>query len=279
MILILLTFLFAGAAYAAERFPPPDLGPSYSWPQNVQGLPRAGWLAFLDMAMLLGALIAAGLIVYKWRSRRALVWLSVFSLGYFGFFRKGCICPIGSIQNVAQGLFDPGFVVPIVVIVFFALPVFFALAIGRVFCGGVCPHGALQELLTVKRIRIPDWLAGGLGMLRYFYLGFAVLLAATGTSYFICQYDPFISFFRMSARFGGWILAGAFLLASMIIYRPYCRFLCPYGAILGICSRFALKKVRITSSDCALCDQCREECPMDSIRAARRPVAAKKVQS
>lgn len=230
---------------------------------------------WLDIGMLVAALIAAALIVYRWRSRRALLWLSTFSLIYFGFYRKGCICPIGSIQNVAQGLFNPGYIVPMVAIVFFALPILFACGVGRVFCGGVCPQGALQELVNVKAVRIPAWLAGGLGMLRYFYLGFAVLLAATGTSYFICQYDPFVSFFRMSARFGIWILSGAFLIGSMFLYRPYCRFLCPYGAILGICSRFALKKVEITSDRCVMCDRCREECPMNSIMAARRPDATK----
>ncbi len=276
---ITLFLLFTAAAGAVDRFPPPDLGPGYEQPQNIQGAVRAGWLMGLDMGLLAAALVAAALAVYRWRSRRALAWLSAFSLLYFGFYRKGCICPIGSIQNVAQGLFNPGYIVPLVAIVFFALPLLFALACGRVFCGGVCPHGALQELINVKALRIPAWLAGGLGMLRYFYLGFAVLLAATGTSYVICQYDPFVSFFRMSARLGMWIVSGAFLVGSMFFYRPYCRFLCPYGALLGICSRVAMKKVEIASDQCVACDQCRLECPLNAIRSAQRPEAAGKEPS
>lgn len=265
----LLACVLIGGAVAADRFPPPDLGPNYVTPQSVQGAPRADWLIWLDAGMLVAALVAASLIVYRRRSRRALVWLSVFSLAYFGFYRKGCICPIGSIQNVAQGLFDPSCIVPIAALIFFAVPILFALVVGRVFCGGVCPHGALQELLLVKPIRIPDWLAAGLGMLRYFYLGLVVLFAATGTSYLVCRYDPFVSFFRMSAGFGGWVLAGAFLVGSLFVARPYCRFLCPYGALLGIFSRFTLKKVEIASDQCVACAHCSDECPMGAIREAR----------
>jgi polyferredoxin len=251
-----------------ERFPPPDFASGYVFPTTVQGAPRLGWLLWLDVAMLVAGLTLAALLVFRWRSRRGLVWLSIGSVLYFGFYRKGCICPIGSIQNIAQGVFDPSYLAPIGALIFFALPLLYALGVGRVFCGGVCPLGAVQDLVLVKPIRMADWLAGGLGMLRYFYLGLAVLLAATGTSYVICEYDPFIGFFRLSARFHIWIWSGAVVLVSLFIGRPYCRFLCPYGALLGIFSRFAHMKVEVTPDPCAACDSCHDECPFGSIREA-----------
>ena len=62
--------------------------------------------------------------------------LSIFSLLYFGFWRKGCVCAIGSVQNVALALFDPGYAVPLGVAAFFVLPLAFALFAGRAFAPG-----------------------------------------------------------------------------------------------------------------------------------------------
>jgi polyferredoxin len=265
-----LIWLFAAASANAqsivERFPPPDFGPGYGFPTTAQGAPRMGALLWLDMAMLVAGLTLAAVFVHRWRSRRALIWLSIGSVLYFGFYRKGCICPIGAIQNIAQGVFDPHYLVPIGALVFFTLPLVYALAVGRVFCGGVCPLGAVQDLVLVRPVKMADWLVGGLSVVRYFYLGLAVFLAATGTAYLICEYDPFIGFFRRSARFHIWIWSGSILLLSIFIGRPYCRFLCPYGAVLGIFSRFAHRKVEITPDRCVACDLCREECPYGFIR-------------
>ena len=72
----------------------------------------------------------------------------------------------------------------------------------------------------LKPLRVPRWLDQALGLLRYFYLGLAVLFAAMGAAYVICRYDPFVSFFRMSARFEIWIWSGAVLGLSLFVGRP-----------------------------------------------------------
>lgn len=263
-------FAMATGALAVERFPPPDLGAGYVHPQSSQLPARLGWLSWLDTAVLVGALAVAAWATLKARSRRAVLWLSIFSLAYFGFYRKGCVCPIGSIQNVAQALFDPSYLLSYVVILFFTLPILFAIFFGRVFCGGVCPLGALQDLVLFKPVRLPRWLEEGLGFLRYIYLGLAVLFAATGTTYLICEYDPFIPFFRLSASFHIWLWSGSMLCLSLFIGRPYCRFLCPYGALLGLFSRFSLRRVTISPTRCITCHLCREACPYGAIREGRR---------
>jgi polyferredoxin len=267
---ILLFLALASGALAIERFPPPDLGPSYLYPHSSQAPPRLAVMAVVDTLALLVALGLAAYFVFKRRSRRSMVWLTLASLVYFGFYRKGCVCPIGAIQNIAQAAFDTSFLVPWVVIAFFALPILFALFFGRVFCGAVCPLGALQELALVKAITIPRWLEHGLGLFRYFYLGLAVLFAATGTRYLICEVDPFVSFFRLTASFHIWVWSGALLGLSLFIGRPYCRFLCPYGALLGICSRFSMKRVSVTPAECTVCHLCRNACPYGAIREGRR---------
>ena len=49
----------------------------------------------------------------------------------------------------------------------------------------------------VRPVKVPGWLEHALGLIPYVYLGAAVLFAATGSAFVICQYDPFVSFFRL----------------------------------------------------------------------------------
>ena len=73
--------------------------------------------------------------------------LSIASVAYFGFFRKGCICSVGAIQNVVLCLVHPQYVVSFGVIAIFFLPLIMALFFGRIFCSGVCPLGALLGIV------------------------------------------------------------------------------------------------------------------------------------
>ena len=94
----------------------------------------------------------------------------------------------------------PAHVGPVSALAFFMLPLVFALFSGRSFCAGVCPHGALQDLVLLKPLKVPLWLEHGLGILPFVFLGAGVLFAATGSAFIICQYDPFIPIFRLSGR-------------------------------------------------------------------------------
>ena len=192
------------------------------------------------------------------------------SLAYLGFYRKGCVCPIGAIQNVTLAAFDPGYVLPWVVVAFFTLPLLFTLFFGRTFCAAVCPLGAIQELVAVRPIRVPVWLEHALGLLAYVYLGLAVLLAALSTAdlptRLICRYDPFVGMFRRSGSTNMLILGGCFLLVGVFVGRPYCRYLCPYGAILGLLSKLSKWHVQIPPEECIQCRLCEEICPYGAIR-------------
>ncbi|NOX99336.1 MAG: 4Fe-4S binding protein, partial [Verrucomicrobia bacterium] len=189
----------------------------------------------------------------------------VFSLGYFGFYKQGCVCPIGSIQNVALSLFDTNYAVPITVTIFFVMPLLFALMFGRVFCSSVCALGAIQDLVVIKPIQLPRKLTMALSMIPYVYLGAAILLAATKTGFIICRYDPFIGFFRLNGNAPYLYLGAGFLISGMFIARPYCRFFCPYGVLLGFMSRFSWKHLTITPSKCIDCRLCEVSCPFDYI--------------
>lgn len=260
----------AGPVCAGEselRFPPPEFESDYVMPPGITTPPPHGVVReYADLAVLLCALGVATWLVHRRRSRRGLAALSVFSLVYFGFIRHGCVCPIGAPQNVAYGLFTPEYAIPLTVLLFFLAPLVLALFAGRAFCAAVCPHGALQDLVLLRPVKVPLWLEQGLAPLPYLFLGGGLLLAATGVGFLICRWDPFVPLFRMSGSFLMLSVGGVFVVASMFIGRPFCRFLCPYGALLRLASLVSRWRVRITPSTCTQCRLCEHSCPFGAIR-------------
>jgi ferredoxin len=270
-------------AQAAERFALPQFKTSYVRPLTEVPPARPGVYEFVDIGALLVALAAASYLAIKMRSRRGLWWLALGSLLYFGFWRGGCVCSIGAIQNVALAVADSTYVVPLAVLAFFILPLVFTLFFGRTFCAAVCPLGAIQDLVIARPVKVPAYLEHALGLLGYVYLGAAVLFAATGSAFIICEYDPFVSFFRlvpfqrpgdtMQAINGStnMLLVGAgFLAAGLFIARPYCRWLCPLGAVLRLLGLASKWRVTITPDECVQCRLCEDSCPFGAIRRPTR---------
>ena len=205
--------LLAWVVCAEQRFPPPDFESGYRLPSASTPAARQLWLQYADAGVFLAALGMAVWLIYKKRSRRGLFWLSLFSLAYFGFFRKGCICAIGSPQNIVYALFNPDYAVPVTALIFCFAPIVVALFAGRAFCAGVCPQGALQDFMLIKPVTVPLWLEQALSVVPYIFLGAGLIYAGTGTGFVICRYDPFVPFFRLSGGIfiltdGGGLSAG-----------------------------------------------------------------------
>jgi polyferredoxin len=249
-----------------------SIGEGYQTPEVQRPLSRSVVRQIVDVGLFAAALAIAAWLAIGRRHRGALVALTVACVAYFGFYREGCICPIGSIQNVTVAIVDPSYAVPFFVIAIFVLPLIAALFFGRVFCAGVCPLGAIQELVVLKPIEVPARLDRTLAWGRWVYLAVAIVFAvlpAAHRDFVICRFDPFVGLFRFAGS--AWLLAvgAAFLIAGIFIGRPYCRWLCPYGALLSVFSRYAWRSFSITPDRELDCGLCTGACPYGAIEHMR----------
>jgi ferredoxin len=253
-------------AYAQQqRFPRPEFESGYEFPTNQYVNQRGPGWEYMDVAVLVAALALTSWFALVKRSRQGLVWMAVFSVAYFGFYRQGCICAVGSVQNVSLALFNEGYSMPLPVLLFFIIPLVFALFSGRVFCAGVCPLGTIQELVGFKQIKVHRNVERILGALPFIYLGLAVLFAATESQFLICRYDPFVGIFRLDAPYTMIIFGSLLLVTGIFVNRPYCRYLCPYGVLQNIFSRFSFRHLSVTPAECRVCRLCEPSCPYDAI--------------
>lgn len=260
---------------AGDLIPTPEFS-DHDIPISMSPAPDSPGWEWTNVVVLLAALALASYFALVSRSRRALFVLAVASLVWFGFVRDGCVCSIGATQNVALALFDPTYAIPATVVAIFVLPLIFTLFFGRTFCAAVCPLGAAQELVAVRPIRVPSWVDHTLGLVPYIYLGAAVIYAAFGTAFLVCRYDPFVAMFRLSGDVNMLVFGACILVLGLFIGRPYCRYLCPYGAVLALLSKVSKWHARIAPEECIQCRLCEESCPYGAIREPTKPQSGQK---
>jgi transcriptional regulator of nitric oxide reductase len=137
-----------------------------------------------------------------------------------------------------------------------------------VFCGWLCPFGALQEILNtiaqrlgVKQIEVPFGLHERLWMLKYvIFLGIlAISLNSIMAAFAFAEIEPFKTAITLKFM-RDWpfvVYAGALLTAGLFIERFFCRYLCPLGAALAIPARMRmfewLKRYRECGAECNIC--------------------------
>lgn len=263
--LFIFFLILVNFSLAQDRFPKPEFDSGHIVPKPTTPEARSLLLQYLDVLVLFISLSLSSYFALKKRSRRATALLSFFCLGYFGFYRAGCVCSIGAIQNIALAFFNSSYSVPTVVVLFFSLPLLFTLFFGRTFCASVCPLGAIQDIFIIKPIQISAWILTVLSIIPYIYLCLSLLFAITGSGFIICRYDPFVAFFRLNGSFKLVILGVYFLITGIFVARPYCRFFCPYGVLLGWMSYFSKSHVTITPDTCINCKLCEDACPFGAI--------------
>lgn len=187
------------------------------------------------------------------------------------------ICPFGgvvSIYNLAtvgtfvQKIHDSAFVLMMVVLV---LSVLF----GPVFCGWVCPFGSVQEWigklgkkLLGKRYNnlIPAKADKVMRFLRYGVLALVIYVTATSAKLLFQNVDPYYALFNFytgEVTVIAFVVLGVTAMLSLIVERPWCKYACPYGALLGIFNLFRVFGIRRKAPTCVNCKACDKACPMN----------------
>ena len=123
----IIILLFAGffPLSAEDRFPRPEFQQGYELPETTTPSPLNNLFNYLDTAVLVILLLLVSYFALKRRSRTGIFICSLFSIIYFGFWKKGCICSIGSIQNIAYALFSNSYTIPVTTTLYSMEPIMF----------------------------------------------------------------------------------------------------------------------------------------------------------
>jgi len=161
----------------------------------------------------------------------------------------------------------------------FLLITFLAIAFlfRKAFCSWLCPVGTLSEYLWKlgrkvfrRNFQLPRRLDLPLRGLKYLLLGFFVRAVTTMSAQAIAAFmkSPYgvvadvkmLNFFRFIGE-TGLIVLGVLVVASLLVQNFWCRYLCPYGALLGISSLFSPLRIRRNQEACIDCAKCAKACP------------------
>ncbi len=191
-------------------------------------------------------------------------------------------CPIGALQSVLSG-HKKG--IPYYVV---GMLLFFGVLLGRVICGFLCPFGWIQDLLykiKVKKRDLPIKLDRKMRYLKYIILLLFVLILPFFVQSAFGIGDPWFCKYICPAgtleggialvikneslrEMIGWLFSWKmlllilFIVSSMIIYRPFCKYICPLGAIYGLFNKVSFWKMKVQEDTCTHCNACTKVCKM-----------------
>ena len=147
--------------------------------------------------------------------------------------------------------------------------------LGPVLCGWVCPLGTVQELIgksgrklfpKIYNHIIPSRINNWLRYIRYIVLFLVVVFTARERTLVFLDYDPYFALFNF---WSDEVTASALtililvLIFSLFMERPWCKYLCPLGALLGIFNLFRLIPLKRNTDTCIKCKKCDLVCPMN----------------
>ncbi len=145
------------------------------------------------------------------------------------------------------------------------------------FCAWLCPVGTVSEYLWKlgrelfgRNLRVPRWLDLPLRSLKYLLLSFFVYAVAMMSAAAIADFvaSPYglvvdvrmLNFFRFLSSTAGFVLVVLFA-ASLLVQNLWCRYLCPYGALMGLAALFSPWRITRNESTCIDCAKCAKACP------------------
>ncbi|MCF8002053.1 MAG: 4Fe-4S binding protein [Halanaerobiales bacterium] len=168
------------------------------------------------------------LYVY-YRKRRWRKYLLISSVLLLGFYLQGFLCPLTAVQNIFIK-YNTSY------LLLFLIPVLLVIFRGRIFCGYICPFGAIQELLNIRkyRIQLSKKNAKLLVRLKYILLFYLIIRILITGDVILVGYTPFKSLFSMGGTPITIIITVLTIFVSLFNSRPFCKYFCPLGALLAL---------------------------------------------
>ena len=191
-------------------------------------------------------------------------------------------CPIGSLQSVlsSHGQKFSFYITGIML--------FFAALLGSLICGFLCPFGFVQDLLHIiksPKLKVPPTPDRILRYLKYAMLILVIAAPLFITDAFGLGTPAFCKYICPSGTLGGgiplllansglrqaigWLFSwkmlvlAVILVLSVLIYRPFCKYLCPLGAFYALFNKLSLYHMSLDKNKCIDCKACENVCKMD----------------
>ena len=199
------------------------------------------------------------------------------SIPYLSSASLHALCPFGGIVTIYEYFVSGRFVKKVHESSWILMWITFALtlAFGPVFCGWVCPFGSFQEWIGKigKKIFgkkynrfIPNGVDQWLRYLRYVILIWVLYMTAITGKIIFADYDPYFALFHFwtgEVAAIGIVILLIVMVATLFVERPFCKYVCPFGAVLGIFNLFRIFSIKRNPDTCVDCGACDRDCPMN----------------
>jgi len=148
----------------------------------------------------------------------------------------------------------------------------------KLICGWGCQLGALQDLIhrlspfkKIKRWQAPFWLANTVRVLVFLLFLDLLFGGLLGIKDFVIYHHVnFFKLYRWELAPLALLLLPVLALLSLVVYRPFCQFVCPFGLFSWILENISLYRVRVDTSLCNDCGRCVRACPTEAMKARMR---------
>jgi len=229
----------------------------------------------IGIPLMIFLIAVSGIVWHKTFLR----WIALISgLIYLGFI-KSTMVSVVQVANIGL-LKVPSFIHSPLWHLLIFLTLVTTFMFGMVYCGNVCPFGALQEIiyniskrLKPKKILISREIDYKARLMKYGILITTVFISLLLGNASSAAIEPFLTFFTRNGDHLGWGFLIFILLASLLNFRFWCKYLCPIGALTGLFSRHSIFKIRL-GDQCSSCEVCDKVCPTRAIDldARHKPV-------
>jgi polyferredoxin len=196
---------------------------------------------------------------------------------FIGSASLHAICPYGGVETFVAFMQFGVLVKKIHTssLILTAIILVLAIIVGPVVCSYMCPLGSIQEWIAKigrkifkKRYNtfVPRKLDKILRFTRYFVLVFTVYVTTNSLRLLFLEIDPYYALFNFwssEATIGGIIVLIIILMSSLFVERPWCKYACPFGALVGISNLFSIFKIKRNKTTCVGCKKCDAVCPMN----------------